>query len=172
MSKHDDVIIPLPDLSKPRAAMSGRPSYDSQHRSGVEALLRDATDRDKPTGPSGSPRIAMENAKATPPSPSDGITADSVSGPRFTVRQREVLDLLCKGLADKTISRRMKISLGTVKTHVAGVLRKLGVSSRLQAVVSTRDRHDLDHGAQRRPAHERRTRLAVRVDHDSAFECS
>jgi DNA-binding NarL/FixJ family response regulator len=93
----------------------------------------------------------MENAKATPPSPSDGITADSVSGPRFTVRQREVLDLLCKGLADKTISRRMKISLGTVKTHVAGVLRKLGVSSRLQAVVSTRARHDLDDGCTETP---------------------
>jgi DNA-binding NarL/FixJ family response regulator len=59
------------------------------------------------------------------------------TAPRFTLRQREVLDLVCEGLADKAISKRMRISLGTVKAHVGGILKKLGVSSRLQAVVST-----------------------------------
>ena len=76
----------------------------------------------------------------------DATVAQALSGripsacacpPRLTVRQPEVLDLLCEGLADKAISKRMRISLGTVKAHVGAILKELRVSSRLQAVVST-----------------------------------
>jgi DNA-binding CsgD family transcriptional regulator len=58
----------------------------------------------------------------------------------FTRRQLDVLCLLCEGLPNKVISTRLKISPGTVKIHVGNILRKLGVSSRLQAVVSARRR--------------------------------
>ena len=68
---------------------------------------------------------------------SGGIQPGSPCGLQFTVRQREVLELLREGLGDKAISRGMRISLGTVKAHVSGILKKLRVSSRLQAVVST-----------------------------------
>ncbi len=53
----------------------------------------------------------------------------------LTPRQREVLSLLCAGLPNKLISRHLKIAGGTVKVHVASVLRALGASSRLEAVV-------------------------------------
>ena len=56
----------------------------------------------------------------------------------LTPRQRDVLELLCQGLPNKLICRRLNISTGTVKAHISGILRELGVSSRLQAVVAAR----------------------------------
>ena len=53
---------------------------------------------------------------------------------RLTQRQLEVLQLLCEGLPNKLICRRLAIAPGTVKTHIAAVLRELRVSSRVQAV--------------------------------------
>ena len=56
----------------------------------------------------------------------------------LTPRQRDVLALLCEGLPNKLICRRLNISSGTVKVHISSILRELGVSSRLQAVVTAR----------------------------------
>lgn len=56
----------------------------------------------------------------------------------LTPRQQEVLLLLWEGLPNKLICRRLNISTGTVKVHISGILRELGVTSRLQAVVSAR----------------------------------
>ena len=64
------------------------------------------------------------------------------SAPRdvhLTPRQRDVLALLCEGLPNKLICRRLDISQGTVKAHISSILRELGVSSRLQAVVAARE---------------------------------
>jgi DNA-binding NarL/FixJ family response regulator len=52
----------------------------------------------------------------------------------LTARQREVLLLLCAGLPNKLIGRRLGLSDATVKCHVASVLRSLNVSTRLEAV--------------------------------------
>lgn len=59
-------------------------------------------------------------------------------GVHLTPRQLEVLYLLCEGLPNKLICRRLNISAGTVKVHIGCVLRELGVASRLQAVVFAR----------------------------------
>ena len=56
----------------------------------------------------------------------------------FTPRQLDVLRLLCEGLPNKVISARLDISAGTVKIHMSHILRKLGVTSRLQAVIAAR----------------------------------
>jgi len=61
---------------------------------------------------------------------------------RLTPRQVEVLALLCEGLPNKLICRRLNIATGTVKVHISCILRELGVTSRLQAVVAA-DRHGL-----------------------------
>ena len=58
----------------------------------------------------------------------------------FTPRQLEVLALLCEGLPNKLICRRLNIAPGTVKVHIGCILRELGVASRLQAVVAARSR--------------------------------
>lgn len=57
---------------------------------------------------------------------------------QLTPRQLEVLALLCEGLSNKMISRRLNIACGTVKVHVAHILRVFNVASRLQAVLVVR----------------------------------
>ena len=63
---------------------------------------------------------------------------------QFTPRQLDVLRLLCEGLPNKVISKRLNISPGTVKIHMSQILRRLGVASRLQAVIVARRMDVLD----------------------------
>ncbi|MDX8126786.1 response regulator transcription factor [Methylomonas sp. OY6] len=52
----------------------------------------------------------------------------------LTARQIEVLELMGKGLPNKTIARNLNLAEGTVKLHVAAILRALAVGNRTQAV--------------------------------------
>jgi DNA-binding NarL/FixJ family response regulator len=76
----------------------------------------------------GRPSLALT------PSPGRALTAAREVG--LTPRQSEVLALLLQGLPNKLIARQLKLSVETVKDHVAAVLRALGVASRTQAVLA------------------------------------
>jgi NarL family two-component system response regulator YdfI len=61
------------------------------------------------------------------------VTVEELLEP-LTRREREVLQMLAAGLANKEIAARLAISDHTVKFHVASILGKLGASTRTEAV--------------------------------------
>ncbi|KHK63083.1 helix-turn-helix transcriptional regulator [Pseudomonas frederiksbergensis] len=58
----------------------------------------------------------------------------------LTARERDVLGLICEGLADKEIAARLKLAPNTVRNHVATLYSKLDVHSRSEAIVWARER--------------------------------
>jgi DNA-binding NarL/FixJ family response regulator len=59
--------------------------------------------------------------------------------PELTEREREVLDLIARGHANADISRRLGITIKTVRNHVSNVLDKLMVADRYEAIVRARE---------------------------------
>jgi DNA-binding NarL/FixJ family response regulator len=55
---------------------------------------------------------------------------------KLTHREHEILQLLSKGLLDKEIADKLRISIWTVHGHVKKIFRKLQVHSRTEAVVT------------------------------------
>jgi two-component system, NarL family, nitrate/nitrite response regulator NarL len=54
---------------------------------------------------------------------------------KLTPREREIIVMLAHGYSNKKIARTLDLAESTVKIHVQGILRKLNLSSRVQAAV-------------------------------------
>jgi DNA-binding NarL/FixJ family response regulator len=77
---------------------------------------------------------ATSAPRATPaPLPDPAIAAGRLG---ITPRQSDVLALLLAGKSNKLISRELGLAEGTVKNHVAAVLKALNVDTRVQAVIA------------------------------------
>jgi len=56
-------------------------------------------------------------------------------------RQREVLELLDRGVRARDIGERLGLSEATVRNHIRALLRRLDCHSQLQAVARARELH-------------------------------
>jgi DNA-binding NarL/FixJ family response regulator len=56
-------------------------------------------------------------------------------GDDLTEREREVLELITRGMANKQIARALKISDSTVKAHVGSIFQRIGVADRTSAAI-------------------------------------
>jgi two-component system nitrate/nitrite response regulator NarL len=54
---------------------------------------------------------------------------------RLSPREREILQFIARGQSNKEIARALDLAESTVKIHVQNMLRKLNLSSRVQAAV-------------------------------------
>ena len=54
-------------------------------------------------------------------------------------REKEVLRLMAEGMASRDIGSRLGISYTTVRTHIRSLGSKLGVHSKLEAIVKARE---------------------------------
>lgn len=68
---------------------------------------------------------------------------------KLTPREREILACLARGESNKVIARALELAESTVKIHVQNILKKLGLSSRVQAAVFAVE-HGLQSGQERR----------------------
>ena len=74
---------------------------------------------------------------------SNGVPGPSRAVPTgldLTPRQMDVLRLMLAGKSNKSIGRELDLAEGTVKNHVAAVLKALGVTTRTQAVIAASKR--------------------------------
>ncbi len=53
----------------------------------------------------------------------------------LTTREKDVLQLICKGMRNRAIASELEVSSKTVEVHVERLLRKLGVQTRTQAAL-------------------------------------
>ncbi len=58
---------------------------------------------------------------------------------RLTPREKEVLRLMAEGISSRDIASKLGISYTTVRTHIRSLGSKLGVHSKLEAIVKARE---------------------------------
>jgi LuxR family maltose regulon positive regulatory protein len=117
-------------------------SYVTAYR-GFPAMLNSVIDQ-----PDLHPAISdvLENARDWPLVKNTSLSDKPRQSPPppLSNRERDVLQLLAQGLANKAIAKALFISEATVKVHVRHVLEKLGVRTRTEAalIAASRDYED------------------------------
>lgn len=94
----------------------------------IKAALGDQAAVCDPLRSTGTAAAAPRRRIAVAPPPMRDIAL-------LTGREREVLHHISRGLSNRAIAHALGIAEGTVKVHVRGVLKKLGISSRVSAAV-------------------------------------
>ena len=60
---------------------------------------------------------------------------DTIEGKTLSTREKEILSHLMEGESNKEIANLLDIAEGTVKVHLKGILKKIGVHNRTQAAI-------------------------------------
>jgi len=125
----------------------------SSPRAHLLHAVRTATSGDALLDPGLTRRLIDTYIQRTPTSPTATAT--------LTSREREVLIELIHGRSNAEIGARLYLAETTVKTHVAAILRKLGLRDRLQAVI-----YGYEHGIVR-PGDDTQASTAGGTPHDT-----
>ena len=87
-------------------------------------------------------RLVLAGGSYTPPLAfadfRSGLPPRPVDASGLTLRQLDVLRLLMQGQPNKLIARALGLTEGTVKIHIAAILRALQARNRTEAVVMAR----------------------------------
>ena len=81
-----------------------------------------------------SPSVTSRVIKRMARQPASDVTTDARLD-ELTPREREVLELVARGLSNGEIAAALVVEESTVKTHVRRMLAKLGARDRVQAVI-------------------------------------
>ncbi len=73
-------------------------------------------------------RELSRTLEAAPPAGYRGLA------PAMTGREWQVLELLARGMGNRAIAREMAVGMGTVRSHVCRIVRKLAVANREEAI--------------------------------------
>jgi two-component system nitrate/nitrite response regulator NarL len=131
------IVLLVPNVSSRwmrRALVEGAAGYLdkqcslSQLREKIKAALRDQAAVCDPLRIRGTDAPAIHRSIAPAPPPMQDVAL-------LTGREREVLHQIARGLSNRGIAHALGIAEGTVKVHVKNVLKKLGISSRVNAAV-------------------------------------
>lgn len=162
LDRHPDISLVLLDLGLPDSdGLAGlarlrlhapRPRYVVMTSSDSESTLLAALEQGAagfiPKTAHGAAMLAalrsvMAGARlaASYPGGAPSLVATATGAPApdmlgMSPRQVDVLRMLIEGLGNKAICRSLGISESTVKTHLVTIFRKLGATSRTQAVVA------------------------------------
>lgn len=126
------VLTSFPDQDHvERALEAGAAGYVLKYAAAedVERAVRAAARGESPV----DPKIARLLLSAR----SASREGDRAAG--LSAREREVLELVGRGLPNKLIARSLRISERTVKGHLTSIYRQIGVTDRLQAALYARD---------------------------------
>ena len=149
-----DIAMPEVDgIAAPRAILRGLPETRVVVVTwfGAESGMLDALDAGaqgyllKHTEPDALiEAVRSAHAGLAPLDPRAGrVLLDRQRGPQarapLSQREREVLDMVTLGMANKQIARRLGISERTVKAHLTSVFQRIGVTDRTQAALWARD---------------------------------
>ncbi len=82
-----------------------------------------------------SPQMTSKLVKGLQAGGAEVVLPQGGDKDRISPREREVLALLARGASNKEMARELSLAESTVKIHVQNILRKLNLSSRVQAAV-------------------------------------
>lgn len=121
------VVSSLTDLRVVRASLqAGATAFLPKHAEREEICEAFVTIS---RGGAHSSRKVLDSSTVTPSEEAQARLA------QLTRQQASILQLVCAGLMNKQIAYEMSIAETTVKAHVTAIMRKLGVQSRMQAVL-------------------------------------
>lgn len=110
----------MPSLSQ--ATNTWAPMFEVRHAVGAKSAA--------------TPKRRIGPVSRSSPAPeAKQTTAPEESGPKLTPSEIEVLAILAEGASNSEIAKRRGSQVGTVKVHLGRIYRKLGVETRVQALL-------------------------------------